>query len=109
VPKKAITTLLAAVFLMSGAALAEEPTAPTPPAPPKAETPPSPPAPPAETQTASEEEQKVVCKKMDPPLGSRMGGKKVCHTVADWRRINETAKDTVNEIQNSDTRGPPGS
>jgi hypothetical protein len=52
----------------------------------------------------------VVCKKMDPPTGSRMGAKKVCHTAAEWRAISDTARDVTNEIQRTGgAENPPGS
>lgn len=42
----------------------------------------------------------VVCKRMDPPVGSRLGGgKRVCQTNLAWHKQQEAAKDTARENQ----------
>ncbi len=98
--------MLIAVSILAGAAWAEETT---PPPPPSGEatttTTPEQPAP----EAADSNDQKVVCRKEEAMTGSRLGARKICRTVAEWRRISETAKQTVEEIQTKDTRGPPGS
>jgi len=97
--------MLIAVSIVAGAAWAEETT---PPPPPPGETTTTP-APEPDTQAAQSDDQKVVCRKEEAMTGSRLGARKICRTVAEWRRMSETAKDTVQEIQTKDTRGPPGS
>jgi hypothetical protein len=94
--------------MLAGAALADE-TAPPPPATPT-ETSPTAPQQPATTSGESQaEDQQVVCKKVDAPTGSRMGGKKVCHTAADWRRLQEASKEVVDDAQKRDSAwNPPG-
>lgn len=91
------------VTAMSAVAIADEKPAGEPPPQPAVQTTPDQPAQPPVDQTnaqqAQEDDNKVVCKKEPPPVGSRMGGRKVCRTVAEWRRIQSTARETTSEIQ----------
>jgi len=36
--------------------------------------------------------EKKVCKDIDPPTGSRVGGDRICLTEAEWRRSEEQAQ-----------------
>ena len=54
----------------------------------------------AQTTTQTDADDKMICKKEPPPVGSRMGGHKVCRTAAEWRRIQTVARETTDEIQN---------
>jgi hypothetical protein len=54
----------------------------------------------AQNTTQTDADDKIICKKEPPPVGSRMGGRKVCRTVAEWRRIQAIARETTDEIQN---------
>lgn len=36
--------------------------------------------------------EKKVCKDVDPPTGSRVGGDRICLTEAEWRRGEEEAQ-----------------
>jgi hypothetical protein len=97
--------LIASSLAAQGVALADDPaSAPpeqTPPATPTT-TPPTGGTPPGDNtaQSAGEQkEDKVVCKKTDPPLGSRMGAKKVCKKESEWRREREAAQETADKIQ----------
>lgn len=78
--------------------------APTPTVQSDAQTPgqpdPKPPGDPeAQTASAREGDDKIVCKRQEAPVGSRVGGKKVCRTVAEWRRMQDVARETTDEIQ----------
>ena len=45
-------------------------------------------------ETAKEKRNKIICKRQPPPAGTRLGGKKVCATQAEWdlaRKENEEA------------------
>ncbi len=96
----ALVGMLVCLAAMSTAAPAEEQAAITPTAPPPSETTP-PPAPPATQDTSSQQkDDEIVCKKEPAPIGSRIGARKVCKTVAEWRRIQAAAKETTDEIQN---------
>jgi hypothetical protein len=92
-----------AVTAMSAFAIADEKPSGEPPSEPAVQTTPDQPTQPPVDQTkdqqAQEDDNKVVCKKEPPPVGSRMGGRKVCRTVAEWRRIQSTARETTTEIQ----------
>lgn len=61
---------------------------------------------PAQDEVEASDNDKVVCKKEPPPIGSRMGGKKVCRTVAEWRRIQATAKQVTDEIKGRNVPEP---
>jgi hypothetical protein len=105
--------LVASTLLAGGVAYADPaqpdqipPTTPTttPPTSDQPQTPESTPQP-----AASQDEQKVVCKKIDPPTGTRAGGRKVCKTVAEWRRDKDASKEVLDEVQSkSRTWNPPG-
>lgn len=41
---------------------------------------------------------RMVCQKEDK-IGTRLGGEKVCHTVAEWREIYEGNRDNVERLQ----------
>ncbi len=41
---------------------------------------------------------KVVCERQEK-LGTRLGGKKVCLTVAEWRERREASRDITEKIQ----------
>jgi hypothetical protein len=53
------------------------------------------------------DEDKVVCRKEPPPVGSRLGGRKVCRTVKEWRRIDEDARAAAGEMQQQGRGDPP--
>lgn len=38
---------------------------------------------------------KVVCKKMPPPVGSRIGPRKVCKTQAEWDAIRDSDREAI--------------
>lgn len=57
-------TSLIAVLVIAGPAFAQDTTTPAP-------------------------EEKKICRRMEPTTGSLMGGKRVCHTKAEWARIDE--------------------
>lgn len=63
----------------------------------------------ATPQAPAQPGDEVVCKQVDPPAGSRIGRKRVCRTVADWRRLHDGARATVDTLQGrSRTDNPPG-
>jgi hypothetical protein len=105
--KSVVYAALSAFALMASSASFASDTAqpsgtPSPPSP--ATSPPPPPtAPSGNTDQAAasqgEGENKIVCKKLPPPTGSRIGPRKICKTVADWRRQAQIADDVTTEIQ----------
>ena len=46
--------------------------------------------------------QEVVCKKSDPPVGSRIGRGKTCHTNARWKELRMFSDDAVRIMQDRD-------
>lgn len=41
---------------------------------------------------------KVVCEKEDK-IGTRLGGERVCHTVAEWNQIHDGVRENVERMQ----------
>jgi hypothetical protein len=52
---------------------------------------------PATTDAADAD--KMVCKSMDPPTGSRLGGRRECHTQREWDQRQRDDQAKTNEIQ----------
>lgn len=92
--------LLGATLISSVAAAEQPATTDTQTAPPQQQVTPAPTDKDGATPAPAADDDKIVCKNEPPPIGSRMGGKKVCRTVAEWRRIQAAAKETTDEIQN---------
>jgi hypothetical protein len=40
----------------------------------------------------------IVCEKADK-IGTRLGGEKVCHTVAEWREIRDGVRENADRLQ----------
>lgn len=47
---------------------------------------------------------KIVCEKEDK-IGTRLGGEKVCHTVAEWNQMHDGARENAERMQ-AGTWGP---
>jgi len=108
-----LLSAVVAVTAFAGTALADDAAPPAEPGQdttaPAAQT--QPPAPPPVEQTPEQvaADDKIVCKTMDPPAGSRIGGRRVCHSVREWRSIQATAHDAVRDIQDKGSmQKPPG-
>jgi len=64
--------------------------------------------PPAATPAAPPEDSKIVCKTVTV-TGSRLGGKRVCMSKKEWRRMNEANEQAAREVQDSQISRPgPG-
>jgi hypothetical protein len=50
-------------------------------------------------------DEKIVCIHADPPTGSRMGAKKICHTNAEWRTIHANGQQLMNTFQDRSAVG----
>jgi hypothetical protein len=50
----------------------------------------------ADEKTA--EDQKLICRKAQPPVGSRLGPKRVCGTAAEWRQRDATTRESKNFV-----------
>ena len=92
-----ILALLAAASL-SGAAAAAQPGDP-------------PPANQGQAQTASSKtakpdpEDRVTCRE-EEEIGTRLGGKRICHTQREWKRIAQDGQDLLNSTGHQ--ASPPG-
>lgn len=51
---------------------------------------------------SAQAEEEQVCKRLPPPVGSRVRGKRVCKTEAQWEAERQAAEELARETQ---TRG----
>lgn len=54
-------------------------------------------APAVEPSKATSNDQ--VCKKMPAPTGTRLGGRTICHTQAEWDDMQRNAQHSVQDLQ----------
>ena len=87
---KAIAVATAALFLAAPAI---------------AQTPPATQAPPA---APAKDPNRIICEREDE-IGTRLGGKKVCKTAAEWQVERQQQRETVEGVQRQGTStGIPG-
>jgi hypothetical protein len=48
---------------------------------------------------ANPDADKMVCRSMDPPTGSRLGSRRECHTQAEWDERSREDQAKTNQIQ----------
>ena len=64
----------------------------------------------AQDPAAKGSEDEVVCRKEDATTGSRIGARKICRTVREWRAMQAEAKEVTDELQSKGrTENPAGS
>lgn len=56
-----------------------------------------------EVAAASPDDAKIVCKTLKE-TGSRLGGKRMCASKKEWRRMNEEAEKAAREIQDTHSK-----
>lgn len=49
-----------------------------------------------------------VCKKLPPPVGTRIGKRQVCKTRAEWRALEQAQQDDLQKLQSLRSRDAPG-
>ena len=42
---------------------------------------------------------RIVCRNSPPPVGSRIGGARVCKTQREWNRMRQEGQDQLNRLQ----------
>ena len=67
-------------------------------APAAAQTAPADPASPASSQQKPNDPNRMICEKQEE-IGSRLGGKKVCKTAAEWQQWRQQNKEQVDDWQ----------
>jgi predicted secreted protein len=67
-----------------------------------AQTVPPDPASPSSAQQKSKDPNRMICEKQEE-LGSRLGGKKVCKTAAEWQEWRQQNRDQLEEWQRQHT------
>jgi hypothetical protein len=58
-----------------------------------------------EDSAAAKDAATIVCKRQPPPVGSRLGGKRVCKTNAAWKIEREAASAAARENQDRSGTG----
>lgn len=71
-------------------------------APSAAQAAPADPAQPASSQQKLKDPNRMICEKQED-LGSRLGGKKVCKTAAEWQEWRQQNRDQVEDWQRQHT------
>ncbi len=65
-----------------------------------------------ETKTASgDDPSAIVCKRMAPETGTRLGSRTICHTNAQWDAISREAQSGLKDVQQRNAGSyvtPPG-
>ena len=56
-----------------------------------------------EMAVASPDDAKIVCKTIRD-TGSRIGGKRICATKKEWRRMNQEAEEAARDIQDTHSK-----
>ena len=51
------------------------------------------------------DDNEVVCKKLEPPTGSHLPNPPVCHTKAEWKQMENTGQNDLQEMQQKGTLG----
>ncbi|MBI1329177.1 MAG: hypothetical protein GC166_04645 [Alphaproteobacteria bacterium] len=61
------------------------------------------------SSTVSADLDKIVCKTMAPPTGTRLGGRRLCQTQREWDAMHENTKQDLmkNQMQGIQ-QSPPG-
>ena len=70
-----------------------------------AQTGPADPAAPSSSQPPLKDPNRVICEKQEE-IGSRLGGKKVCHTAAEWQELRRQNKEQIEDWQQRLTANP---
>jgi len=101
---RTIFVSLAAVMLC-GAAFAADPSA--------APSPATPSSPQVEGDSNSaqnaNDKNAIVCRQMPPPIGSRLGARRVCRPEIEWENLSREGQDVTRGLQQKSTMGrPPG-
>jgi len=101
----AAAVLSAAVLVAPALAVAQEGAAATAPA---ATAAPAAPAAPAATDSNGVNLDEVVCRQMAPTTGSRLGGRRECHTVRQWNQQQIDSQNTLLHQQRAGSQSARG-
>ncbi len=66
---------------------------------------------PATTATLSNQASdldEVICKKLAPPTGTRLGGRTVCDTKRHWQQLQQESKEELTRMQFKGGSAPAG-
>jgi hypothetical protein len=70
-----------------------------------AQTAPADPAASSSSQPKLKDPNRTICEKQEE-VGSRLGGKKVCHTAAEWQHLRQQNREQVDDWQQRLTANP---
>lgn len=51
--------------------------------------------------TSANDPNRVICEVSPPPVGTRIGGSRICHTQQEWTEIHAEAQKNTNDMQNN--------
>jgi len=63
----------------------------------------------AASTTPDSDPDKIVCKQMPPPTGSRIGSRRECHTQAEWDQMARNDQEALARSQAMGYQQNPGS
>lgn len=64
-------------------------------------------APPSNAPKTGNSNDKVICER-EEEIGSRLGGKKVCKTAAEWQEERRLQRQDIERIQQTTNQSPSG-
>ena len=75
----------------------------------RAEEPQSQPPANAADSAPPDDKDPIVCRTFPPPLGSRIGERKICHKLSEWNRMQQQTQDSLRQVEKAGdlTRAPP--
>ena len=59
------------------------------------------------TTVTTSDLDRVECKKLAPPTGTRLGGRTVCQTVRQWQVLMHDSQETLTRMQNRGAAAGP--
>lgn len=68
---------------------------------------PSAPASLSTTAPAQNDPNELICRKGEPPIGSRIPGPSVCHTRAEWDAMRQQSREDTMKLQTTSGAGKP--
>lgn len=51
------------------------------------------------TDNATNAANEIICRREPPPVGSRIGARRICKTRLEWDRIRDEARQTLQDAQ----------
>jgi hypothetical protein len=62
----------------------------------------------AQTTATSSDQDKIVCRSLGAPTGTRLGNRRECKTQREWEDIQRQNEKEISKMQARDSLGPTG-